>query len=213
MDPKDEVIVPTIDPGQEEKKELPVDDVEEKVELSKAELERLQKKAGDFDGLVEKQRLAKLQKSEVTPVGDDEVKQKLEEISTELNSLKAEKANDNLTEAFKEFSKENPWAVIEERFFNEISKDFSTDGLKTKEELVSKLRAITISKFPNEYSTHKEKEIKSKALAEAALINAGGGSGPSNNEAARTDNKKTEEDLRRERLGALLRKNLTWIKK
>ncbi|NTU69234.1 hypothetical protein HGB13_00170 [bacterium] len=202
-----------IEKKQEAGEDTPKTDAPKEVPLTPEEIEKLKKKAADFDGLIEKQRLAKLTKKEETPKNDDEVNKKLEEVLSEVASLRKENADTSLTEAFKEFTKEMPWAVGDE-YFNKISESFSADGLKTKDDYITKLRAITISLFPGKYSEHKENEIKSRVLADAAKINAGDGGGSSNSDAGIVTNKiKTEEELRKERLGALLRKNLTWFPK
>lgn len=184
----------------------------EKVEIEKLKLEKLEKKATDFDGLIEKQRLAKLEKKEQKPIADDDVQNKLAELQAEVNSFKAEKANDNLKEAYQEFVKECPWAVSDE-YFNKISENFSADGLTSKEGIIAKLRATTINLFPVEFSQHKEKEIKAKVLAEAASINAGGGSGNGNNDAAK--GKEIIDPLAKlkERFNSSLPKGFTTIKK
>ena len=183
-----------------------------KVEVEETELEKLRKKAADFDGLVEKQRLAKLDKKESKPVADDDVQNKLAELQAEINSFKAEKTNDILKEAYQDFVKENPWATADE-YFNKISENFSADGLTSKDGITAKLRAITINLFPTEFSQHKEREIKAKALAEAAQINAGGGSGTSNNTAAKGEEKVDPLQKLKDRYNSTLPKGYTAIKK
>ena len=181
----------------EEKTTEPVDDttktegngkenVEEKVEISKSELEKLQKYKADFDGIIEKKRLEKLSKtSEQKPVeGDDELKNELNNLRNEIQSIRAEKSVENLKAAYQEFSKDLPWATSEE-YFNKISENFSTDGLNSKEAIMSKLKAVTIDLFPEEYAKHKEAEIKSKALAEANKINVAGNFGGGSNAGAK----------------------------
>lgn len=220
-EPKEEVKETPIENVQLEK-ETPVivedttktDITEEvkKVEVEETELEKLKKKAADFDGLVEKQRLAKLNKSE-TPKTDDAILKQLEENNARLANLEKEKADNALTEAYKEFTTEMPWANSDE-YFNKISDSFSSEGLTKKEEYVSKLRALAIANFPEKFAAYEEQKIKSKVLADATNITNGGGSGASSNVINNSSNKpKTEQELMQERLGSLLRKNITWLPK
>lgn len=184
-----------------------------KVEIEESELDKLKKKAADFDGLVEKTRLSKLNKKEETPKTDEELKQRLDEINNKLSLIEKEKADNALTEAYKDFITEMPWANSDE-CFDKISQDFSPEGLTKKEEYISKLRSLAISKFPDKFSAYEEQKIKSKVLADAANINAGNGSGASNNVINNSSNKqKTEQELMQERLGSLLRRNITWLPK
>lgn len=193
--------------------DTPKTEVPEEAPLTLEEIEKLKKKAADFDGLVEKQRLAKLNKANEVPKTDDAILKKLEENNARLALLEKEKSDNALTEAYKEFSTEMPWANSDE-YFDKISADFSPEGLTKKEEFVSKLKALAISKFPDKFSEFELNKVKSKALAEASNINAGGGSSISNNEIAQNANKqKTEQELMKERLGSLLRKNITWLPK
>lgn len=193
--------------------DTPKTKVPEEAPLTPEEIEKLKKKAADFDGLVEKQRLAKLNKANEVPKTDDAILKKLEENNARLALLEKEKSDNALTEAYKEFSTEMPWANSDE-YFDKISADFSPEGLTKKEEFVSKLKALAISKFPDKFSEFELNKVKSKALAEASNINAGGGSSISNNELALHANKqKTEQELMKERLGSLLRKNITWLPK
>ena len=215
-EPKEEVIetpAENVQPGEENPEtgdDTPKTEVTEevkKVEIEESELTKLKKKAEDFDGIIEKQRLAKLDKKEVKPVAADDVQNKITELEAEVKSFKAEKANDNLKEAFQEFTKECPWATADE-YFNKISENFDASGLTSKEGIIAKLKATTINLFPVEYSQHKEKEIKSKALAEAANINIGTGGGASNNNPNAKDNKpKTEEDKMKEKMAILYAKS------
>ena len=200
----------TIVPGEAKKPEAgddtPKTDVPvevKKVEVDETELAKLKKKAEDFDGLIEKNRLAKLNKSEKKDVAPDEVINKIAELEAEVKSFKADKINDNLKDAYVEFTKEFPWANGDE-YFNKISENFDASGLTSKEAIISKLRATTISLFPTEYSTHKEKEIKSKVLAESTKINIGGGSANGSDPSALDVNKqKTEEDKMKDKMAKL----------
>lgn len=218
IDPKDEEIkTPVADGLGDEKKpeggdDTPKTETPEEAPLTQEEIEKLKKKAADFDGLIEKQRLAKLEKKEVKPVADDDVQNKIAELQAEINSFKADKANDNLAEAFKEFTKECPWATSDE-YFNKISDNFDASGLTTKEGLVSKLKAVTINLFPVEYSQHKEKEIKSRALAEASKINVGSGGASGSNPDAKDTGKIDPLAKLKERFNSTLPKGYSAIKK
>ena len=153
--------------------------VEEKVEdfapLSKEETEKLLKKANDFDGIIEKQRLDKLSKKEPEKNNEpnDEISKKLAELQAEVNSFKVDKSNESLGDAYKEFSRDFPWANSDE-YFNKISEGFSMDGLSSKESVLAKLKATAINLFPTEYTQHEEKKLKSKILAENSKIALGG---------------------------------------
>lgn len=218
MDPKDlENKTPVADGLGDEKKQeagddTPKTDAPKEVPLTPEEIAKLKKKADDFDGLIEKQRLSKLEKKEVKPVADDDVQNKIAELQAELNSFKADKANDNLKEAYQDFVKECPWATSDE-YFNKISENFSADGLTSKEGIIAKLKATTINLFPVEYSQHKEKEIKAKALAEASQISAGGGSGNGVNNTAKDREVIDPLAKLKERFNSSLPKGFTATKK
>lgn len=186
--------------------DTPKTDAPEEETLSKEEIEKLKKKAADFDGLVEKQRLAKLNKQSEAPKTDEAILKQLEENNARLAILEKEKADNALTEAYKEFTTEMPWANGDE-YFDKISADFSGEGLTKKEEFVSKLKALAISKFPAKFAEYEGNKLKAKVLAEASNINAGGGSSATNNEIAQNANKqKTDEEKMKEKMAALFAK-------
>lgn len=208
------------DPKEEEKKTLnendhsdkknPEDEGEksnEEVQLTPEEIAKLKKKAADFDGMVERQRLAKLnKKDEDSNKGDEDVKATLKEINEKLAIIEREKAESALREAYKEFSTSMPWANDSE-YFDKISEEFSHDGSTSKEVLVSKLKAIAISKFPDKYSEFEEKKIKSKVLADTTNINNGSGGVGGKNEAGEDVNKKqTQEEQIKAKMSSLLAK-------
>lgn len=221
-EPKEVEIKTPIAPVQlEEKKpetgdDTPKTEVPEevkKVEIEESELAKLKKKAEDFDGIVEKNRIAKLDKKENKPVAADDVQNKIAELKAEVESFKAEKANDNLVEAYREFTKEFPWAKSDE-YFNKIVEKFDSEGATSKDGLNAKLKAITISLFPNEYAQHIEKEVKQKALVEATKINIGGGNGSGADNPNAKDSGKVDPLAKlKERFASTLPKGYTVIKK
>jgi hypothetical protein len=185
------------------------DDKEKEITISEKELETLKKKAADFEASIELKRLAKLEKKE-EPKDDNEIVAKVQKLEQELSSFKAQSFNSNLSEAYREFVAENPWANDDAKF-DKIKDAFVSVGTETKDELFSKLKSAAQVSFPTEYEKHLENKIKSKLLSEKISIPDGGSAAPANI-LHKDEKSKTEEDLRRERLGSLLRKNMTWIK-
>lgn len=185
---------------------------DEKVELSKKEFETLTKKADDFEKSIELKRLNKLsQKEGEEPKNDDEVITKVQALEEKLSSIESKSFNSNLSEAYRLFVGENPW-INDDAKFDKIKSNFVTTGEETKEELLSKFKSAAQVTFPTEYEQHLEDRIKSRVMSEKIQTPEGGGANSATT--IHTDDKpKTEEDLRKERLGGLLRQNMTWIKK
>ncbi len=106
---------------------------------------------------------------------------------------------------------DHPWANTDDAF-DKIKEKFSISGNETKEELFSKLKGAAQTVFPVEYEKHLEEKIKSKVLSQKNL-GTDNGTAVSANILHKDDNPKTEEDMRKERLGSLLRKHTPWLNK
>jgi len=183
-------------------------DQSDEVVLSKEEFEKLSKKAQDFERSIELKRLAKLKTNDENNV---DVSGAIEELKNEVASLKVSSFNSKLEEAYHEFVKDNPW-VNDDAHFDKLKDNFSTTGTETKDQLLSKLKNAAQTSFPQEYEKFLEDKIKAKLLSDNKLIN-NGGTGVSDNVLHPNVPQKTEEELHKERLGALLRDNLTWLPK
>lgn len=206
-DPKEVVPTPTNQADQ------PGEPGEDKVVLSKEEFEKLNKKASDFENSVELKRLAKLgqQQPENNLAGEDEIKGKLSSLENELASMKANQFNESLREAYKDFVKEYPWTDSDE-VFSKIKENFKAEGSGSKDELFNRLKSATQIAFPTEFEKHLEDKIKARVMSDGKLLN-NGGSAPSADILHKDNPAKTEEDLRKERLGSLLRQNISWLPK
>lgn len=176
----------------------------EEVSISKKELEDLKKRAEDFNRSIELRRLAKLEakKSEASGEDKDEILNEIKALKDEINSFKINQKNSVVKDAYKEFISEHKWADNDE-IFSKISEDFDATDLNSKEDVANKLKALAISKFPNEYEKHLLNRAQSKALAEKSNVSKGEGSGQSakNNFA---DTPRTQEDEIRERMAKTL---------
>lgn len=190
----------------------PKEGEEEKVTLSKKEYEDLSKRATDFDRSIELKRLNKLaEKGTLNPDDKVEVNQRIEKLEQELSTYKATAFNNYLSEAYREVMAENPW-LNDDAKFDKIKEKFSVTGTETKEQLVSLMKNAAQIAFPQEYEKHLEDKLKAKLLKDNALNNPGGNAGSADILHKDEGAKKTEEQLRKERLGSMLRANMTWIK-
>jgi hypothetical protein len=189
-------------------------DGEETVTLSKKELETLKKKAEDFEKSIELKRLAKLANkgAETDPTDGADVADKIAKLEEELSAFKAQSYNSSLTEAYRSFVADNPWANDDAKF-DKIKENFSPAGTETKEELLAKMKLAAQTAFPTEYEKHLEDKIKAKVLSQKPDIQGNGSAGPANTIHQDT-NQKTKEDLHKERLASLLDKHTApWLKK
>jgi hypothetical protein len=206
---------PTGEQKTEEKKgdtpEVPGD---ETVTLSKKELETLQKKAKDFEDSIVLKNLKKLQErgESKTPDSKDELNARLETLEQEIAAQKANTFNSGLTEAYRSFVNDNPWANDDEKF-DKIKEKFSAVGTETKEELLAKMKLAAQTAFPTEYEKHLEDKIKAEVFKDKANSNPGGSAAPATNLHKDEDLTKTEEQKTKDRLGSMLRREMTWIKK
>lgn len=216
MEPKDKENETPIDNVQADIKTpgegdgTPKTDTPEDKAPTAEEIALWKKKAEDFDGMVEKQKLSKLNKQK--PSDGEGLSEQIVQLQQEVANLKQNHNESILTQGFNDFKSKLPWAVTDE-FFNEISKEFSAEGLSTKEEIAKKLEAITISKFPEKYSDEFKKNVEKKALAEAANISAGNGGAPSNNQLAKGQEKIDPLEALKKRMASNLPKGYSAIKK
>lgn len=188
-------------------------DEEKTVTISEHELSVLKKKAEDFERSVELKRLAKLQKKDDDPKpdGDDKIAAEVAELRAKIEASEVRTFNQSLSEAYHQFVLDHPWANTDDAF-DKIKEKFSISGNETKEELFSKLKGAAQTVFPVEYEKHLEEKIKSKVLSQKNL-GTDNGTAVSANILHKDDNLKTEEDMRKERLGSLLRKHTPWLNK
>lgn len=161
---------------------------------TREEYEKLQKKALDFDGLIEKRRLEKFKKKEA-PEAEEKKEAKdvdfakiAEEAARKVFQESYKKDQEaNLNQAFKDFVKENDWANNDE-IIDKISESFDAGNAISKEDILAKLRNTAKETFPTQYEQALETRIKAKILAEQGNINVGSGGGSS-------DHKEREEDV------------------
>jgi hypothetical protein len=199
---------------EEPKVDTPENPEDEKVTLSKKELEDLKKRALDYDRSIELKRLKKLEeKGEFkTPEDKDELNSRIEKIEQELTAQKANTFNSNLTEAYRAFVSDNPWANDDAKF-DKIKENFNSVGTETKDELQLKLKIAAQTAFPTEYEKHLEDKIKSNLFKDKSNMNTNSAAGSGDILHKEDDAVKTEEQKRKERLGALLRENMPWLNK
>ena len=200
---------PTDETKTEEKKaDTPENPEDEKVTLSKKEFEDLSKRADDFNKSIELKRLNKLaEKGELkTDLGDD-VKDEIAKLRDEISAFKANTYNSNLTEAYRQFVAEHPWANDDAKF-DKIKESFNSVGTETKDELFSKLKSAAQMAFPTEYEKHLEEKIKANLFKDKSNLNSNGAAGAATN--LHTDNKeKTAEEKQKERLAGLFNQHFS----
>jgi len=171
-----------VPPVEEKKPEIE----EGKEEVATNELETLRKKAADFDGMVEKQRLKKLAgkdaPKEVKPDGaaidEEALVQKAEEAGKSAADARIKEFNkstyeDNLSIAYKQIVDKHKWANTDEHMAK-ISETFKRGNALTTKELVVQLDKAILENFPEEYTKSIEDKARSKVLAEDSNIKAGG---------------------------------------
>ncbi len=201
-------VAPTDETKTEENKvDTPEVPEEENVTLSKKELEDLKKRAADFDRSVELKRLKKLEeRGEIKTETGDDVKDEIAKLRDELSTFKAQSYNSNLTEAYRQFVAENPWANDDAKF-DKIKESFSTVGTETKDELYSKLKSAAISAYPSEWEKHLEDKIKAKAMSNK--FSPDSGTAADAKTLHKDDDKiETEEDKMKKRLAEKLKSYL-----
>jgi len=154
------------------------------------DLETLERKSRDFDGILEKRRIEKLlgkdeKKNEPSDDTKDEKKtfslgevEKLvdEKVAGVVQKIQTESFNQNFTEAYRDFIKEHPWAS-DDNVFDGIKKNFSSSGQSTKEGLLTRLKLAAQNAYPDQYLKIVEERAKSKVILEEREINGGDGGG------------------------------------
>jgi hypothetical protein len=180
---------------------------EETVTLSKKELDDLKKRALDYDRSIELKRLKKLEERGEfkTPESKDELNARLETLEQEIAAQKANTFNSGLTEAYRSFVNDNPWANDDAKF-DKIKENFSAVGTETKEELLAKMKLAAQTAFPTEYEKHLEDKIKAEVFKDKANSNPGGSAAPATN-LHKDTKEKTAEDKMKERMASLFNQN------
>jgi len=197
-----------VPPVEEKKSE---EDEGKKVEVNVADYDTLQKKAADFDGMVEKNRLKKLAskdapketKPEVTTVDMEEVKQAAAEAGKTAADARIQEINkstyeENLSVAYKIFISKNKWANTD-KHIAKISETFKRGDALTSDELLGLLDKAALENYPKEYTKSLEDKARSKVLAEESNIQAGGSGGtgvPAKDVTSVDINRATPEDIR-----------------
>ena len=177
---------------------------DEEITISAKELETLRNKERDFDRSVELKRLAKLEKRKENEAGGENNADVIQSLTDEISALKEQfsstqnaQKNAALSEAYREFVADNKWADKDE-VFTKISEDFNAEGLNTKDEMLAKLKSTALSKFPNEYEKHLSQKAKAQILAEKSNVNAGSGTGGSDNNEFAKEGETEEEKISKE---------------
>lgn len=207
---KDEELTSTqIDSTEDEQTQNPAEDTalqtdnsesqEEYTPPTPEEYQRLKKKAEDFDRSIELKRLSKLEKKSGTTTTElpKEIIEKLNEMEQKIASIATAKQNSNLTEAYKEFVKENKWADSDE-VFSKISEAYNGDNspANSKEELIKKLERAAVNVDPIQYRKSIEDRVQSRIMADNQNISAGNiGGGSGNGKTMVSSKKLTAEQI------------------
>lgn len=162
--------------------------IEDNVTISKKELEDLQKKANDFDGIIEKKRLEKLANKHTVVT-----KESIEEIDTDAiierakNEAREEALKvvqdsnrqvyeNNLTQAYRIVKASHKW-IDDDEIISNISKEFHPGSSLSVDDIVKKLEVTAANLYPDKYKSSLEESIKAKVLAQETTIQNAGGSG------------------------------------
>lgn len=175
------------------------DVADEQVTISKTELEKLQKKASDFEGIVSSKKQQKLVEKfkvksdsqddedygeEKETIDRDEILAEAARIAEEAalrvaGSVKEEELKSNVLSASEEWLKENPWAD-DDKVFSEIVANLKPTSSSKKEDILAELDKAAFSAHPRLYRESMEKRIESRILVEKNKIDVGSsGSAPS----------------------------------
>lgn len=152
----------------------------EMISVSKNEYEKISKKATDFDGIIEKQRIEKLSKKEEKqplPSGDGVKPEDLARLVDEAVDKRMAGVNktiyeDNLGKAYKDFIKDHPWANSDE-IIGSISEKFSPDSTLTADQLKIKLERVAEDIYPDQVKKAREDKIKSDLALQDQKLKAG----------------------------------------
>ena len=179
--------------GQQEENPTPKNDGADdgEVKLSQKEFNDLQKKANDFDGLVNKNKVKALfNKDKPEPKEDGGSPEfdegKIAEIAKrEAQSLFREERKEsykvNTEKAFDDFLKENSWADSDEKIKG-ISNSFNPGSSTSKDDIKRSIELAARDAYPSEYEANYASKVKGQVLAEMENKRAGGIGGGSVNQ-------------------------------
>ncbi len=160
----------------------------EVVEISLKELELLKKKGADFDGIIEKQRLAKLAKRE-THVEKTETENENIDVDAIIERAKIEAReethkiiqdnnrqtyDENLAQAYRQVKGNHKWIDDDEIIAN-ISKEFHPGSSLSVADLAKRLEVTAANLYPDKYKSSLEATIKAQVLAGNQTITTGAG--------------------------------------
>ena len=181
-------------------------DKEEMVSISKEELNKIEKKATDFDGIMgkkDRKQFIKDQGGDETPSAIDEEELLKKATDKALETIRAEKKSDdlakmtvNLGTALNAMQTKYPFLTGEK--LAQVSKSFESGEAISVEELKSKLMLTIQQVLPEDYKDSYKREMAKEILEGDANLNLGGigsgGSGIPNGQAkGLTDEEKTAE--------------------
>jgi len=194
----------------QEKETPPTNNEDEKVTVDKKSFDTATKKAEDFDRMIEKKRLEKLNNKEEKPVIEGEPTEKNDDVMQEIKKLndkfEARDLNDrqnNLKGAYSKFISENKWANDDE-VFAEINKNFDSTGAFSEEQYLKKIEEAAFKAAPNKYKESVQKSADKDALSKKFNINAGGNTSGGNQDDSQISEKNlTKEDKMKDKMTTL----------
>ena len=194
----------------QEKETPPTNNEDDKVTVDKKDFETATKKAEDFDKMIEKNRLEKLNNKEevpaeeVKPNEDNEaVMQEIKKVNDRLDVRELADRENNLKGAYSKFISENKWANDDE-VFAEINKNFDSTGAFSEEQYLKKIEEAAFKAAPEKYKESVQKSADKNALSKKFNINAGGNSGGGSiDDSQISDNQKTKEDKMKDKMTSL----------
>lgn len=166
---------------------------EKKEERTPEEIDLAFKKANDFDGIMEKRRLEKLNKKDDAPnpfeknieeqkgLSPEEIKKMIDQgVDAKIAQMNKDVYDANLSQAYKKFKAEHPWADTDSNF-GKISDAFTPGGSNDVDSLTNQLKRAAQEVFPTEYEKAVKDKMRSEIINEKTNIDAGdisgGGSG------------------------------------
>ncbi len=199
---------------QQEKDSSKSEDGEEMVSVSKAYFDKMKQRAEDFEKSTKLRRILKF-KNQANPDRDDsksddsdeddyqednkadiieQAKQAaVEEASRIMLQSNKKEFDENLSKAYGEWIKTNPWADSDD-IAQELSKGFSTGGKSDVESIVAALDSAALKIFPNLYKDSMEKRIRARLLARENDIDVGNGGGSSSEQNSATTKQYSKKD-------------------
>lgn len=193
-------------------------DSEEKVELSKSELEKLQNKARDFDAIIEKKKKKEFigdLSGEQPKIDVDEIVEKTRQsVLAEIENREREKNSvaykENLAKAADKII--DTYKFLNAEDLKVLSQEFNPGESVREEELFSKLDAIIKVKFASKYEAQLKNKMQKEILADEMASNLGG-LGSSTSTPAEEHKSLTEEDKMKDRYNNSLPKRFQFNKK